>query len=183
MKVLPVLVVLAAAMPFHAVGEDASPSGIAREYVANFQPEIGRWAVVNSVMTGPGTLEEQDFIVETAQIFDGLGVRTDWYDAETGNFFGEVIRSYNPASGVVDQLYFAGKRSSWSTTAQTVTFSETGYTTAFSGADQFGAFDARSQTTYLPDHGGYDWTIERRYNGGDWFVVDRGEARPFPAAD
>lgn len=183
MKVLPVLVILAAAMPLQAVGDDASPSGIAREYVANFQPEIGRWAVVNSVMTGPGTLEEQHFIVETAQIFDGLAVKTDWYEAETGNFFGEVIRSYNPATGVVDQLYFAGQRSSWSTTAQAATFSETGYSTSFSGEDQFGTFDARSQTAYLPDNGGYDWTIERRYNGGDWFVVDRGEARPFPAAD
>ncbi|MEZ5999921.1 hypothetical protein [Hyphomonas sp.] len=183
MKALPVLFILAAAIPFQAGGDATNPSGIAREHVANFQPEIGRWAVVNSVMKGPGAFEELHFIIETAPILDGLGVKTDWYDAGTGNFFGEVIRTYNPAAGVVDQLYFAGKRSSWSTTAQAVTFSETGYSTSFSGEDQFGAFDARSQTTYLPDEGGYDWTIERRYDGGDWFVIDQGEARPLPAAD
>lgn len=56
---------------------------------------------------------------------------------------------------------------------------DNGFGTAFEGEDQFGSFEARSQTVFLPDGGGFDWTIERRYPGTDWFVIDRGEARPF----
>ena len=168
--------VLAATPP-----QEPAPAEIARNHISHFEPAVGRWSVVNTVMKGPGVQEDLHFIVETAETLDGLGVKVDWYEAETGAFFGSIIRTYNPASGEVDQHYFAASSSNWSTTAQNIVFDEDGYHTSFSGADQYGSFDARTKTTFLPKHGGYDWTIERRYEGGDWFVIDRGEARPLPA--
>jgi len=155
-----------------------APAEAARQQLSHFEPEIGRWDVVNSVMKGPGELATLYFVVETSPAFDGLGIKTDWYVAESGKFFGQVIRTYNPATAKIDQHYFAAGSSTWSATSQDVKFDETGYGASFSGADRFGSFDARTKTTLLPDGAGYDWTIERRYEGGDWFVIDRGEARP-----
>ncbi|GJL92911.1 hypothetical protein [Hyphococcus sp.] len=157
---------------------EISVSEIVRAELAHFEREYGRWRVVNSVMKGPGEFAELHFIVETSPTLNGYGVKTDWYDAASGEFFGEVIRTYNPASEMIDQHYFAAKASKWSTTAQEFVVTENGHSAAFSGEDKFGSFEARTNTTFLPDGGGYDWTIERRYNGGDWFLIDRGEARP-----
>lgn len=182
-KLMIALAALAVIATFDAVAEEPVPAETAQELLAHFEPEMGRWAVSNSVMKGPGQVAELKFIVETSQTLGGLGVTTDWYDAETGNFFGEVIRTYNPKTEEVEQHYFAAASSTWSMTSQALVFSGAGYSTSFSGEDPYGTFDARTQTTHLPDHGGYDWTIERRYGEGDWFVIDRGEARPLPAGD
>jgi len=176
---LAALVMTAAAQVQELKAEAApAPAEAARQQLSHFEPEIGRWDVVNSVMKGPGELATLYFVVETSPTFDGLGIKADWYEAESGKFFGQVIRTYNPATAKIDQHYFAAGSSTWSATSQDVKFDETGYSTSFSGTDRFGSFDARTKTTLLPDGAGYDWTIERRYKGGDWFVMDRGEARP-----
>ncbi len=152
---------------------------INNQTISQFDRELGRWRVTNSVKLGPGTFKDLDFVVETSRALGGLGIRADWYDAKTGVFFGEIIRTYNPSTEQIEQQYFAAAKSVWSSRAQHVTFTDNGYQSAFSGEDQYGVFEARSTTTFLPDHGGYDWIIERRYDGGEWFVIDRGKARPY----
>ncbi len=148
------------------------------DYMAKFEGEIGLWQVTNDVMQKPGEFTQLKFRVEISPVFDGRGIKSTWRTNDDNAFFGQVIRTYNPATGAVDQHYFAAKNSTWSARSQVINFHENGYSTAYSGADQYGKFDLRSKTTYLPQ-GGFDWTIERRYEGTDWFLVDRGEARPF----
>lgn len=164
----------------------AAPSEIrasAAEYIAQFEREYGRWAVENAVMSGPGQFKELRFVVETGPALAGLGVRSVWFDTDSGKFFGEIIRTFNPATSAVEQHYFAAERSAWSSRSQEIRFTDAGYESAFSGEDQYGEFDARATTTFLPDGAGYDWTIERRYKGGDWFLIDRGAARALPKGD
>lgn len=140
-------------------------------------PEVGRFAVTNWVMSGPGDFQELHFTIETEITLGGAGVRTAWFEGEDGAFFGEVTRTLDPGSGEVIQHWFAARTESWSTTRQAWDVSVAGHSTLFSGEDGFGEFEARSITTHLPE-GGFDWTIERRYPGTEWFLVDRGEARP-----
>ena len=137
-------------------------------------PELGRFAVTTWVMQGPDQSAEFQFVVESGPALDGQGVRTVWQVAETSAFFGEITRSLDPDSGELVQLWYAATSGNWSQTRRTVDFLEAGYDESFSGEDSFGPFQARVRTRHGP--GGYRWTIERRYEGTDWFVIDRGEA-------
>ena len=140
--------------------------------------EVGRFAVTNWVKSGPGDFEELHFTIETEVILEGAGVRTTWFEGEGdgGAFAGEVTRTLDPQNGEVIQHWFSARTGRWSTTRQALNLSATGHSTLHSGEDGFGAFEARSITTYLPE-GGFDWTIERRYAGTGWLPIDRGEAR------
>ncbi|MFY0637250.1 hypothetical protein [Maricaulis maris] len=140
-------------------------------------PELGRFAVINRVVSGPGEMAELHFTVDTRPALGGQGVRTVWRDAEDGAFFGELTRILDPETGEVVQHWFAAARGEWAVTRQAVRFLADGHGSEFTGEDGFGAFDARTRTTHNAD-GSYGWTIERRYPGTEWFLVDRGEAVP-----
>tara|TARA_R110000868_G_scaffold257504_2_gene514665 strand:+ start:5328 stop:5852 length:525 start_codon:yes stop_codon:yes gene_type:complete len=155
----------------------APPAEAVAGIAAVTAPEAGRFRVINWLWSGPGVTREVRFTLETAPALDGAGLRTQWRDAETGSFVGELTRTQDPASGEWVQHWFSAASGQWSVTRQSVQVYEDGYGTAFSGEDGHGPFDVRTRTTHLAT-GGYDWIIERRYPGTDWFVVDRGEARP-----
>jgi hypothetical protein len=159
---------------------EASVRQQAMDYMQPFASQIGEWNVTNWLMSTPGAFDEKHFVVRVGWEFDGLGLRSDWYSVNdsgaAGRWFGVVIQTYNPASGEVEQEYFAGDRSTWIESRQVLELHDDGFGTTFSGADDYGPFDARTRTRYL-ETGGFDWTIERRYPGTDWFVIDRGEAR------
>ncbi len=140
-------------------------------------PETGRFAVTNWVMRGPGQSVELDFLVDTRPVLDGQGIRTVWREAGTGRFFGELTRTQDPETGELVQHWYAANGQVWSQTRRRIEIVAGGYDEAFEGEDPFGAFEARVRTRHGPD--GYRWTIERRYPGTDWFVVDRGEAVRF----
>lgn len=140
-------------------------------------PELGRFAVTNWVVSGPGEMAELHFTVDTRPALGGQGVRTVWRVAEDGAFFGELTRILDPETGEVVQHWFATARGEWAVTRQAVSFSADGHGSEFTGEDGYGAFDARTRTTHNAD-GSYGWTIERRYPGTAWFLVDRGEAVP-----
>lgn len=145
--------------------------------VEHLAPEFGRFAVTNWVMSGPGEMAELHFTVETGPVLGGDGVRTIWRDAADGVFFGELTRVQDPQTGEIVQHWYAAARGEWSVTRQAVSLAPDGHRSEFSGEDAYGAFDARTRTTYNDD-GSYGWTIERRYPGTDWFLIDRGEAVP-----
>ncbi|WP_291844155.1 hypothetical protein [Maricaulis sp.] len=140
-------------------------------------PELGRFAVANWVMSGPGEMSELHFTVETGLVLGGQGVRTIWREAGTGAFFGELTRVLDAETGEVVQHWFAAARGEWAVTRQALEFAPDGHGSEFSGEDGFGPFDARTRTRHNAD-GSYVWTIERRYPGTNWFLVDRGEAVP-----
>lgn len=147
------------------------------DLAAHVAPELGHFAVTNWVLSGPGELAVLHFTVETGRALGGEGVRTIWRDAADGAFFGELTRVLDSDTGEVVQHWYAAARGEWSVTRQTVRFEPDGHGSAFSGEDGYGAFDARTRTTYNAD-GSYGWTIERRYPGTNWFLIDRGEAVP-----
>ncbi len=143
----------------------------------HFGPELGRFAVSNWVMSGPGEETELHFTIETELALGGQAVRTMWLEAGSGAFFGELTRVLDTETGEVVQHWFAAASGNWAVTRQVLSFEPDGHGSAFSGEDRFGAFEARTRTTYNAD-GSYSWTIERRYPGTDWFLIDRGEAVP-----
>jgi hypothetical protein len=152
----------------------------ALDYMHVFAAQIGDWSVTNWLMRSPGEYDEKHFVIRVRSEFDGLGLRSDWYLADeqgrAGAWFGAVIQTYNPASGEIEQEYFSGDQSNWIESRQVLELHDNGFGTSFSGADDYGPFDARTRTVYR-DGDGFDWLIERRYPGTDWFVIDRGEAR------
>lgn len=103
--------------------------------------EIGSWNVTNDVMQKPGEFKQLKFLVDMSAIFDGLGIRSAWRNPENGSLFGGITRTYNPSTSVVDQQYFASKSSSWSSSSQVIEFNNNGYSTGFSGKDQYAAFE------------------------------------------
>ena len=168
------LLALASVVPSPAA---AGPDAANVEFLAAFEPEVGRFAVTNWVKRGPDAAEERELFIETSVVLAGAALRTQWHDARTGAYVGELTRCLDPRTGEVVQLWYAARSGVWSLTRQVRELEPTGHRTSFSGEDGFGTFEARAHTTYRPD-GGFEWTIERRYAGTDWFVVDRGEARP-----
>jgi hypothetical protein len=151
---------------------------IARDYMARFEPTIGQWRVQNWVVQSPGEFTMLEFNIEVTSTLDGLGLQTHWRQGDDNDYFGYVVQTFNPSTQMLDQHYFNVATSMWSSTVQDLTFDQAGYGTSFTGEDQYGPFEARTRTTMLPDGAGFDWTIERKYPGTDWFMIDRGEARP-----
>jgi hypothetical protein len=158
-----------------------SQEDIARAYMARFEPTIGQWRVQNWVMQSPGEFTLLEFNIEVSATLDGLGLQTHWRRGEDSEYFGYVVQTFNPRTEMIDQHYFNVATSAWSSTVQDLTFDQTGYGTSFNGEDQFGVFEARTRTSILSDGAGFDWMIERKYPGTDWFLIDRGEARPMPS--
>ena len=165
--------------PADVTAQDTSHAETRTEGFAleDFQPTLGGWQVTNWLMTGPGQFEERYFTINVAADLGGKGLRTDWYSLD-GAYFGTVLQTLRRDGQGLDQLYFAAAQDSWTVSEQHPERQNNGFGTRFNGEDEFGRFEARSQTRYLPDGGGFDWTIERRYPGTGWFVIDRGEARP-----
>lgn len=148
----------------------------AREYLQTFSAEVGDWVVENRLMRSPGQSDTVYFRVEIAYAMDGLALHADWYDRDAGTFIGRVIRTYDPDSAEIVQRWFAASTSSWTDSRQQVEWTDGAYGNAWTGEDQFGPFEARSSTRYLED-GGFEWLIERKYPGTDWFEIDYGRAR------
>ena len=166
-----------------AAARQEAPSGTTAvstddtHFVDQLSGEIGRFDVTNWVMSGPGDVRELHFVVETEAVLGGAGVRTVWRTAPDGDFFGELTRSLDPQTGEVVQHWYAARSGTWSQARQIVQFDASGHGASFSGEDGYGPFEARTRTMRT-DGGGYRWTIERRYPGTDWFLIDRGEAVP-----
>jgi hypothetical protein len=158
-------------------GATTPPDAANAIFLAALEPEIGRFAVTNWVKKGPGQSEEHQLVAETSVVLAGTGLRTQWHDAQTGTYVGELTRCLDPQTGEVVQLWYAARSGLWTMTRQVRELEPTGHRTTFSGEDGFGAFEARAHTAYRHD-GGFEWTIERRYAGTDWFMVDHGVARP-----
>ena len=169
--------VLSAAGPAQAQDASHSETRSTSVTLEDLQPTLGSWQVTNWLMTGPGQMEEHAFTIHIAEDLGGRGLRTDWFSLE-GEYVGTVLQTLRADGDGLDQLYYAAAQDSWVISEQRPERRDNGFGTAFEGEDQFGPFEARSQTVFLPDGRGFDWTIERRYPGTDWFVIDRGEARP-----
>ncbi|MEE2566190.1 hypothetical protein [Hyphobacterium marinum] len=135
----------------------------------------GEWDAENWLARGPNDSETLTFVVTTSSVFDGLGLNSRWVSADSGNWFGTVINTYDPATGTMAVRYFNGNTNRWSLTEQEIELTETGFVTHFSGTDGYGAFEGRTRLERVSDDQ-YRQTIERKYETTDWFLIDRLEA-------
>ncbi|MBI1236831.1 MAG: DUF1579 domain-containing protein [Alphaproteobacteria bacterium] len=161
-----------------AWAQDAESSShqAAREFFDNLAYLEGGWQLENFLMTGPGQSTTKEFSVTTTRVFDGLGLNSHWIDNETGDWIGNVITTFDPATHLYSVRFFDGRNNLWVDSDQTITLTESGFESTFSGEDQHGPFESRTRMERISDDH-YRQTIERRYPGTDWFVTDSVEAR------
>ena len=171
MRIIALFFAVLIASPTWAKDTNENSNAEAREFFAHLSYLVGEWDAENWLARGPNDSETLSFTVTTTSVFDGLGHNSRWVRAETGEWFGTVVNTYDPATNMMAVRYFDGATNSWSMTEQVIEMTETGFETHFSGEDGYGTYEGRTRLErFSVDQ--YRQTIERKYETTDWFLVD-----------
>lgn len=152
-----------------------------RAFIAKLAYMVGQWEMANRNLD-PATQSyiEQRFFVETRYIFDKLGLEHAWRDAETGEWFGTVLVTYDASKKQVVTKFFSRGSASWSENEVPVSIDAEGNTEVrHDDKDSFGAFETIQTHTRVSDDE-YHYENKRKYAGTDWFVVDSFVAKRIP---
>lgn len=135
---------------------------------------LGSFDVVNKNLK-PGTRDyhERAFRIEATPIFEGNGIQTKWYEADSGAWFGTVISDFGHFPKHMKTLWYAEAKREWQINHFDLSSHDDagGITVIKEGKDQFGTF--QSKRIHEPTETGFKYVHLRKYPGTEWFIVDQ----------
>ncbi|MEW6990406.1 hypothetical protein AADZ91_06905 [Colwelliaceae bacterium 6441] len=160
------------ALSICSFAQDETDSNLTLKVMKGLSYSVGAFEIINKGLN-PATrkIEEKKYIVKGDYVFGGYGIRYIWHKADSKQWFGTVINTYNPKTNLIKTSFYSKGKLDWMNSEMVFNIDENGVQkNVQEGEDSFGKFVATHTT--MKNEEGFEYTHLRSYDGGQPFYID-----------